>query len=256
MRLSAQDLEFRAQGRAIVEGVSLQIASGEKLGLIGPNGSGKSTLLRLLAGLQPRGRGQVTLGDRPARSMTRREIARSLAFVEQQAETSDNLSAWQVVQLGRTPWLSALAPFGPADAQIVDEALAALGMSALAHRRWDRLSGGERQRVHLARALAQRPQILLLDEPTNHLDIHHQLSLARRIAELPLTVVIAVHDLNHAMTCDRLAVMSAGRLVACGPPREVLTSQRLREIFRVDATLLTDPSDGAALLRFHCLEEK
>lgn len=254
MRLSAQNLEFRAQGRAIVAGVSLEIASGEKLGLIGPNGSGKSTLLRLLAGLQPRGRGQVMLGDRSARDMSRREIARCLAFVEQQAETTDNLSAWQVVQLGRTPWLGALAPFGAADAQIVDEALAALDMAARAQSRWDTLSGGERQRVHLARALAQRPQILLLDEPTNHLDIHHQLSLARLIAGLPLTVVMAVHDLNHAMTCDRLAVMSEGRLVACGPPREVLTAQRLREIFRVDVTLLTDPSDGAALMRFHCLD--
>jgi iron complex transport system ATP-binding protein len=256
MRLAAHGLEFHAQGRAIVADVSLQVQPGETLGLIGPNGSGKSTLLRLLAGLQPRGRGQVLLNDRPLQRMTRREIARCLAVVEQQAETSDSLTAWQVVQLGRTPWLSALSPFGPADADIIDESLAALGMAGMAERRWQTLSGGERQRVQIARALAQRPRVLLLDEPTNHLDIHHQLALSRLIARLPLTVVMAVHDLNQAMACDRLAVMSGGRLVACGRPRDVLTPDRLREIFRVNATLLTDPADGAALLRFHCLEEK
>ncbi|MDS9470005.1 ABC transporter ATP-binding protein [Paracoccus sp. MBLB3053] len=254
MRITATHLSFHAQGRAIVDGVDLDIAPGETFGLIGPNGSGKSTLLRLLAGIERRAEGRVTLDGQPQRGLSRREVARRLAMVEQQAETSETLSARQVVELGRTPWLSALAPFGERDAAIVAQALRAVGMEHMAERCWSTLSGGERQRLQIARALAQRPQVLLLDEPTNHLDIHHQLALLRLVAELPLTVVIALHDLNQAMGCDRLGVMAQGRLVACGPPPQILTPELLRAIFRVGATTLTDPRDNMQVLRFHCLE--
>jgi len=254
MRITATNLSLRAQGRAIVAGVDLEIAPGETFGLIGPNGSGKSTLLRLLAGLERRAGGEVALDGQSLRRMPRREIARRLAMVEQQAETAEALTARQVVELGRTPWLSALAPFGPSDAAIVADALRAVGMEAMAARQWSTLSGGERQRLQIARALAQRPRVLLLDEPTNHLDIHHQLALLRLVDDLPLTVVIALHDLNQAMGCDRLGVMSGGRMVACGPPAEILTGELLRGVFRVGATSLTDPQDGSRLLRFHTLE--
>lgn len=254
MRLSAQDLGLQTRHRVILSGVSLSIAPGETLGLIGPNGSGKSTLLRLLAGLERQGRGQVALDGQPMRAMPRREIARRLAFVAQHAETSDALTARQVVELGRTPWLSALAPYGAADAAVVEAALAQVGMTALAEQPWPTLSGGERQRIQIARALAQRPRILLLDEPTNHLDIHHQVALLRLVSDLPLTVVMALHDLNQAMGCDRLAVLSNGRLVALGPPAQVLTPDLLRLTFRIHASTLCDPQDGARQFRFHCLE--
>ena len=128
-------------------------------------------------------------------------------------------------------------------------------MARMAGARWSTLSGGERQRLHIARALAQRPRILLLDEPTNHLDIHHQLSLLRLVSRLPVTVVMALHDLNQAMACDRIGVMAGGRLAALGPPHEVLTPERLAQIFRVGATRLRDPADAATFLRFHCLED-
>lgn len=130
-------------------------------------------------------------------------------------------------------------------------ALEAVDMSAFAARRWDTLSGGERQRAHIARALAQEPEILLLDEPTNHLDIHHQLSILSLVAALPVTSIVALHDLNHAMTCDRVGILDAGRLVALGTPDAVLTPDRLSGTFSVGANLLTDPADGARVLRFH-----
>lgn len=256
MRVTARDLGFHARNRAILHGVTLEVAPGETLGLIGPNGSGKSTLLRLLAGLERRARGAVALDGTPLARLSRREIARRLAFVEQQAQTGDALTARQVVELGRTPWLTALAPFCPQDAAVVQDALAAVGMAAQAEQPWPTLSGGERQRIQIARALAQRPQVMLLDEPTNHLDIHHQLGLLRLVARLPLTVVMALHDLNQAMGCDRLAVLEAGRLVACGPPADVLTPERLRQVFRIHATTLHDPQGGARQFRFHCLEDQ
>lgn len=255
MRLAATALGWAAGAREIVSDVTVEVAPGETFGLIGPNGSGKSTLLKLMAGLVPKALGTVALNGDPLPRLPRREVARRIAFVEQQAETSDALSVTDVVELGRTPWLSALAPYGPEDAQIVRDALVSVGMADRAEQGWVTLSGGERQRVQIARALAQRPRLLLLDEPTNHLDIHHQLALLRLVSGLPVTVVVALHDLNQAMNCDRLGVMEAGRLVACGPPDEVLTPERLATIFRVRATALRDPADNATLFRFHCLEE-
>ena len=255
MRVSVASAGWKAGTRAIVQGVSVEIAPGETFGLVGPNGSGKSTLLRLIAGLLPRAAGEVRLDGTPLRRLSRREIAQRAAFVEQQADTGEALTVRDAVELGRTPWLSALRPLDGTDRAIVDQALADVGMDHMDRARWDTLSGGERQRVHIARALAQRPRLLLLDEPTNHLDIHHQLSLLRLVSRLPVTVIVALHDLNQAMGCDRIGVMAAGRLVACGPPAEVLTRARLVETFRVGATALTDPADDATLFRFHCLEE-
>lgn len=123
-------------------------------------------------------------------------------------------------------------------------------MSHLAGRLWHTLSGGERQRLHIARALAQQPRILLLDEPTNHLDIGHQIGLLDLVRGQDLTVVAALHDLNHAaMFCDRIAVMQAGRMVALGRPQEVLTAGRIREVFGVEVEIKHE-SDGSCHIRF------
>ena len=124
-------------------------------------------------------------------------------------------------------------------------------IEGFAGRHWHTLSGGERQRVHIARALAQQPQVLLLDEPTNHLDIHHQLSILSLVTSLPVTSIIALHDLNQALDCDRLAVMERGHLVCVATPGEVLTPQRLYEPFAVRGSFLTDPADGRRVLKFY-----
>ncbi|PXW84566.1 iron complex transport system ATP-binding protein [Ruegeria sp. P4] len=253
MKLTATSLGWRAGSRAIVEDVSVQIEPGETFGLIGPNGSGKSTLLKLLAGLAKRGKGTVHLDDRPLANLSRREIAQSIAFVEQIADTSERLTVRDVVELGRTPWLSALSPFDDHDRSIVMDALQAVDMADMVDQAWATLSGGERQRVQIARALAQRPRLLILDEPTNHLDIHHQMTLLQLVSRLTITIVMALHDLNQAMNCDRVGVMQSGRLIACGPPAEVLTPDRLAEVFRIRATPLFDPTDDSTVLRFHCL---
>lgn len=248
--LQCSGLGWAVKGRAIVADVDLQVRQGETLGLIGPNGSGKSTLLKLLSGIRTPGSGQVQLHGKPLAQLSRREVARQLAFVEQQADTGDAVTVRDAVELGRTPWLSALQPWSNEDQRIVDQALTDVDMSEMPERAWNTLSGGERQRVHIARALAQKPQILLLDEPTNHLDIQHQLSILNLVRALPVTTLIALHDLNQALECDRLGVMERGRLVALGAPAEVLTTERLRDTFGVRARYLTDPEDGARVLRF------
>lgn len=244
MSLEARSLTRSAGGRPILSGIDLAVAPGERLGVIGPNGSGKSTLLRLLAGVDRPNAGEVLLDGRPLRRMSRRQIARRLAFVEQQAETAERLTVRDAVELGRTPHLDALRPFSAADDAIVDAALARVDLAPLAGRLWHTLSGGERQRTHIARALAQEPSILLLDEPTNHLDVRHQMALLELVRRLPVTAVMALHDLNHAaLYCDRLLLLHAGRPEALGPPEDVLTPAMIRAVFGVAVAIHTDPED-------------
>ncbi len=251
--LEAIGVTRSVQGQAIVSDISLTLRPGETLGLIGPNGSGKSTLLNMMAGLVQPSRGEVRLAGQSMARLRRREIARTVAFVAQQAETSDRICVRDAVELGRTPWLDALRPWGPEDDEAVSEALSAVGMLDMAWRDWSTLSGGERQRIHIARAHAQRPQVLILDEPTNHLDIYHQIGILDLINTLPVTTLIALHDLHHALHCDRLMAMKAGRCVALGPPTEVLTTALIREIFAVEAELISHPTGGGPVLAFQRL---
>ncbi|KAA0015295.1 ABC transporter ATP-binding protein [Salinicola corii] len=241
---------WRIRGRPLLQDVSFEVQAGETLGLIGPNGSGKTTLLRLLAGLEKLKQGTVYLDHRDMSRMSRREVARTVAFVEQQVSTEERINVYQAVSLGRTPFLSPLRPWALEDEQIVACALHDVGMSQLANRAWHTLSGGERQRAHIARALAQQPEILLLDEPTNHLDIRHQLSLLQLVEHLPVTVIVALHDLNQAMMCDRVGVMEDGRLVDIGMPRTVLTAARLRQTFGVHVDILQAPGEANTVMRF------
>ncbi|MBF7140986.1 MULTISPECIES: ABC transporter ATP-binding protein [Pseudomonas] len=248
--LACHNLGLTVRGACLLQGVSLALQPGEKLGIVGPNGSGKSTLLKLLAGIASPTQGRVELEGRDLHRLSRRDVARTLAVVQQQADTSDRLRVHDAVALGRTPWLSPMAPWRPVDEQRVREALAAVSLENLSERLWHSLSGGERQRAHIARALAQQPRLLLLDEPTNHLDIRQQLALLRLINQLPVTTVIALHDLNQALTCDRLAVLDNGRLVALGVPAQVLTDECLADTFGVKGRWLQDLEDGTRALVF------
>ena len=247
--LSCSGLGFAIRDAELLHDIDLDIHAGETLGLVGPNGSGKSTLLKLLAGVRSPSRGTIHLNGQCLKTLSRRTIAQTLAVVEQQADTLDAISVFDAVALGRTPWLSALRPWSAADDDIVHQALRDVDATHLRKRTWRSLSGGERQRVHIARALAQRPRILLLDEPTNHLDIQHQLAILQVVHALPVTTGFALHDLNQALACDRVAVLEKSRLVALGKPLDVLTPQRLLDTFGVHAHYLIDPFDGAQILR-------
>lgn len=233
--LSADNVCWSAGGVDILRNVSLDIRPGEFLGIVGPNGSGKTSLMSLLCGIKTARSGAITLNGRPVRDMHRRDVARHIAFVEQQAETQERINARQAVELGRTPHIGALSPWTPEDDAIVDQALRDVDAGHLSGRMWHTLSGGERQRLHIARALAQKPDILLLDEPTNHLDIGHQIALLHLVRRQKLTVAAALHDLNHAaMFCDRVAVMKAGALIALGKPCDVFEAALIEDVFGVE----------------------
>ncbi|GAA1517593.1 ABC transporter ATP-binding protein [Nocardioides humi] len=241
MSLRAHSVGWRRGGRLIVDDVSLEVPEGATVGLLGPNGSGKSSLLRLLAGTRRTSSGVVTLDDVPVAHWRRRALARRVAVVDQHADTTVALTVADVVALGRIPHQGPWRPHDAADEAAVAEAADAVGVGHLLDRAWETLSGGERQRTQLARALAQEPHELLLDEPTNHLDIAHQLELLTLVRRLPITSVIALHDLNlAAQFCDRLVVLCEGRVVAAGPPTEALTPALIADVYDVRAQVVAD----------------
>ena len=251
MSVVAQNLCWGVRRKTIVSDVSLTVAPGETLGLIGPNGSGKSSLLRLLAGLKRPFSGRVEINGQDIAQVSRKELSRQVAFVQQSAATDTNVTVADVVRLGRTPHRSALAGWSEADEASVNEALDRVDMRSRRKQAWQTLSGGERQRVHIARALAQAPQVMFLDEPTNHLDIHHQIEILRMVRDLDLTSVIALHDPNlAAMFCDRIVVLQEGTLCASGTPHNVLTPERLRDVFRVSAHIDWSADAGRPHIRF------
>ncbi|MFC8021024.1 ABC transporter ATP-binding protein [[Kitasatospora] papulosa] len=249
--LRATRITREAGGRIVLDGVSVAPPSGATVGLLGPNGSGKTTLLRVMAGVLGPGAGVVTLDGRTLAETGRRAVARRVAVVDQHADTQIDLSVLDVVRLGRIPHRRPWSASGTEDEAAVQGALARTGLADRAAQSWHTLSGGERQRVQIARALAQQPRELLLDEPTNHLDIQHQLELLSLIAALPVTAVVALHDLNlAAMFCDRVVVMKEGRVVAGGTPSEVITEELVAEVYRVRAVVTPDGPDGRPSVRF------
>ena len=251
MTLRAERVSWRRGGVLVIDGVTVQPAPGSTVALLGPNGSGKSSLLRLMQGAARPDTGTVTLDGADLSGMRRREIARAVAMVSQHAETDADIIVRDVVRLGRTPHRPLWGGDTAQDERAIDCALEHVGLTEKASHRWHTLSGGERQRAHIARALAQDPRELLLDEPTNHLDIRHQLELLALVADLPVTAIIALHDLNlAAMFCDVVLVLQRGRVVAGGPPADVLTPSLIADVYGVRAHVSRDHVSGRISVAF------
>ena len=232
-----------ARGRAILRDVSFSIEPGERVALVGPNGAGKSTLLRVVAGVLAPVAGRVELDGVPIASLERSEVARRLAVVPQQTALPFSMRVEEVVALGRLPHEAALRGARPADRAAVAAAIDRVGLGHLLGRDARELSLGERQLVLLALAVAQEAPTLLLDEPTVHLDLRHQveaMELMRDLNERDGTTLVAVlHDLGLASHFfPRLILLDHGRLVADGPSAEVLTDDRIREVFGVTPSLV------------------
>jgi len=228
---------FAYGARPALDAVSFSARSGEFVGLLGPNGAGKSTLVRLVAGLLAPSAGTVRLAGLDPHAAPRRAVARVCALVPQEPRVAWPFTVREAVMMGRAPRQGLLALPDRFDRGAVEGALEACDLGHLASRRLDTLSGGERRRVFFARALAQEPRVLLLDEPTAFLDLAHQVA-AMRMAQLAarggLCVVAVLHDLNlAAAACDRLVVLASGRVVAEGKPAEVLTAERVRDVWSV-----------------------
>lgn len=247
--LEARGLGATANGRALVEDVSLSLAAGERLAIIGPNGAGKTTLLRMLCGaLRPSG-GEVRLAGRRLDRIAAAERALSIAVVGQTDQPDPRLALIDYVELGRVPHAGLRRRHE--DRDIVVEALRRTGLLPLLARTIGSLSGGERQRAQLARAIAQEPKVLFLDEPTNHLDPRARGELLELVAEFDMTVVAVLHDLALvAPFATSVAVMSNARLRALAPPREALAQPLIRAVFGIDVLRLRHPTEDRELTVF------
>jgi iron complex transport system ATP-binding protein len=252
-RLVADAVGLGYGDRTVVHGLSLAVPDGAVTAVVGANACGKSTLLRGLARLLRPSAGSVLLdGEQIHRSPTRR-VARTLGLLPQAPVTPEGVSVVDLVSRGRHPHLGALRRWGPDDDAAVAEALALTGTTDLAERPVDELSGGQRQRVWVAMALAQKTDLLLLDEPTTYLDVAHQMELLELLRDLNAargtTIVMVLHELNLAARfADHLVAMCEGRVVATGPPGEVLTEETVREVFGLSCRVIPDPVSGTPLV--------
>ena len=247
--VDAQAVSFSVEAKTLLDRVDMRAERGQFVGLIGPNGAGKSTLLRTLSGVLRHQQGAVWLEGSDLGAMPARDVAAMLALVPQIAPYTQGFTAFELVLMGRYPHLGRFAVEGQADDRIARDAMLLTETDNFAPRTLDTLSGGERQRVFLARALAQQPRVLLLDEPTSNLDILHQLTilgLVRQLVDNGLTAIAAIHDLNLAARyCDRLVLLSNGRVVTEGAPEEVLTPETIESAFGVRSAIYREPVTGA-----------
>jgi iron complex transport system ATP-binding protein len=253
VRLSAEHLQLGYDGRAIIDGLDLEVPDGSFTVIVGANGSGKSTLLRGLARLIKPGHGRVVLDGRDIHDYPSKEVARRVGLLPQTQTAPDAIRVADLVGRGRYPHQSLLRQWSVTDAEAVSRALEATGTAGLADRAFDELSGGQRQRVWLAMALAQETDILLLDEPTTFLDIAHQVDVldlcARLHREHGYTLVAVLHDLNLAARyATHLVALKHGAITAQGDPRVIITPELVEEVFGLACRVIPDPESGTPLV--------
>jgi len=237
---------------AVVRELSVEVPPGRITSVVGPNGCGKSTLLRALARLmKPRG-GAVYLDGAAISELSTREVAKRLGILPQDPQAPEGLTVRELAAQGRYPHQSWLRQWSKEDERAVEKALETTGVAEFADRPLETLSGGQKQRAWISMALAQETETLLLDEPTTFLDMAHQLEVLQLLTRLNReegrTILMVLHDLNNAARYSHhMIALSDGKVFEAGPPQEVVTPELLREVFGVEADIVTDPRSGIPL---------
>lgn len=239
--------------RTVLRALDLSIPKAKCTVLLGPNGCGKSTLLKALGGLIPPSEGSVLIDGRPTVSMSRKEVARSVALLGQNQSAPEGLTAIELIRQGRYPHRTLFGRWSADDEAACEEAVALTDTSAFALQRFDTLSGGQRQRVWIAMTLAQRASILLLDEPTTYLDLSHQIEILSMMRSLvrdqSATVVAVLHDINQAARyADRLVLLRDGAIHSQGSATDVLSHEAVRQVFDIDVDIIANPVSATPIL--------
>jgi len=249
VRLSTEELGISYGDIEIVKGLNLEIPEGKITTIIGANGCGKSTILKTMSRILEAKTGNVYLDGKAIHQTPTKEIAKKMAILPQTPEAPNGLTVAELVSYGRFPHQKGFGRLTEADHHIIRWAIDVTGMSAFYERPIEALSGGQRQRVWIAMALAQETDLLLLDEPTTYLDLAHQLEvlqlLERLNREQNRTIVMVIHDLNHAARfADHMVAINSGKIIKEGPPSKVMTPQVLKDVFNIDAEIVADPRTG------------
>lgn len=251
--LKAEDLTLSYGSQMIIEELQLQIPKGKITVLAGSNGCGKSTLLRSLARLLKPRAGQILLNGKKINKLPTREVAKQLAILPQGPESPEGLTVFQLVKQGRYPYQTWTSQWSEEDERKVRWALQTTKMEKWEHHPVDALSGGQRQRAWIAMTLAQDTEVILLDEPTTYLDLTHQIEILDLLYELNAnqgrTIVMILHDLNLACRyAHQIIAIKDGQIYDQGPPEQIITGQMVEDVFRLKATIATDPVYGTPLL--------
>ena len=257
--LTASNISFRVGSKVLISDISASFAPGKLHLIVGPNGAGKSTLVKVLARLLRPQTGTVEYEHVDVAHASEAELAKKRAVLSQAIEIAFPLTVREVVMMGRYPHFSGRP--GPSDERIVDEVMQHFDVEEFKDRYYQTLSGGERQRVNFARVLAQlwrddavdSCRYLFLDEPLTFLDIRHQIDFMKRIHGFTDTADVVtvgvVHDLNLAARfADQILMMNSGRIVASGTPAEVLTTERIEQVFGVEPTMIQTETSGIHLI--------
>ena len=238
-------------GQSVIKNLSFDLLENKVVGLIGPNGCGKSTLLKGLCRLIQPQSGSILLRQQDMAQLNNRQIARQISVLPQAQTNPEGLTVRQLVEYGRTPYVSHWGKLSATDNQIVDRVMHEMSIQSLAETSIEALSGGQQQRAWLAMVLAQDTDIIMLDEPTTYLDISYQIELMKLIRELKekgKSIIVVLHDLNQAARyCDLLVVLKSGELKMMGTPSEVMTEAMLANIFDVQAKVIADPIAGSPM---------
>ena len=251
-RLRTTELSLAYGNRQIVKQLSVEVPDGQITALVGANGSGKSTILKSMARILNPVQGGVYLDGKLIHRQPTKEIAKQLAILPQNPTSPEGLTVRELVSFGRYPHQKGFGNLSPEDNRMIEWALTATCMEEFRDRSVDQLSGGQRQRAWIAMALAQGTEVLLLDEPTTFLDMAHQIEVMTLLEKLNReqhrTIVMVVHDLNHAARyAQHLIALKQGDVLYEGRPQEVMTSRMLRDVFGIDADVIPDPRTGAPL---------
>ncbi|MFC3039463.1 ABC transporter ATP-binding protein [Virgibacillus xinjiangensis] len=246
MRLTVEDVRVGYEDKTIVHDLSMCIPDGEITTIIGSNGCGKSTLLKAMTRVIAPQAGQIMLDGKAIAQINTKELARQLAFLPQNPDSSSGLLVEELVSYGRFPYQKGFGNLSKQDKEIIQWALDVTQTEAFRGQPLDALSGGQRQRVWIALSLVQDTDIIFLDEPTTYLDMAHQLEVLELLQKLNKeegkTIVMVLHDLNQAARfSDFVIALSNGRLIQAGSPEEVITPEVLKEVFQIDAVIGKDP---------------
>ncbi len=233
----------------ILNNVDVAIPGNKISVIIGANACGKSTLLKTLARLIRPASGEVVVDGKRINTIAPRKLAQVLGLLPQSPVVPEGITVSDLVSRGRFPYHTFFQGMERRDYEAVEEALDIMGIMPLADRSVDELSGGQRQRVWIAMALAQQTDILLLDEPTTFLDIAHQIEILDLLTDLNrkrgTTIVMVLHDINHsARYADHMFAVQDGRLVAQGPPAQIVTEELMKQVFGLDCVVIQDPISG------------
>ena len=247
--IATENLSVAYEDNLIVDGLNMQIPQGKITAIIGPNGCGKSTVLKAVGRILKPKNGVVYLNGNDIRHLTTREIAKKMAILPQSPQAPAGLTVGELVAYGRFPYQQGWGKLKLEDKEMIAWALAATRLTELETTTVDTLSGGQRQRVWIAMALAQQTDLILLDEPTTYLDLAYQLEvlelLYRLNREQGCTIAMVLHDLNLAARfADYMVAVRGGSIIRHGSPEEVMTAEVLRETFRIDARIITEPGTG------------